>query len=510
MKKHVSIQLRAGLCALLCACLLLALCATALAAPKAKATPVPVTPAQEAALAAALDAVDAGLAARAEDGLGHGLTAPLAAWVRSAAQVTFAKDGEAQLTLYLPKYATAYKGVPVYAGKEPLAYLRAWHAALAKSLPAAQAVKKGALVLPADTAPDAAAIDAWLSDGLLPGLDTWVNGALSKTKAASALSRLVLGVPGGAAKWQAKQFAVASQADKYDKKETDVASGLLAYLADSTGFSAPMTARWWPVYRQALRSIAWEMAKDGTGLTLRYSEPGDPTTLGETLQNALLDAYDNAKIAADDVGDAAVTYLQKDLAQAKKDGMEPREFSVNLAVFAAPTAEDIYQAFGAEGIAQRFAVFIKGVAQADAYFQDYAKVNPIPLPFPKTGKLMKPPSGGAQLAFKNGRTTGGLYVKIYALSGSSDTGKGNLVGSMFIQSGKKGTTSIKPGYYRMTYATGEKWYGEKDMFGPTGSYSRDEEVTYCQRNYILTITISPKKGDAGEASGLEGISPQDM
>ena len=52
-----------------------------------------------------------------------------------------------------------------------------------------------------------------------------------------------------------------------------------------------------------------------------------------------------------------------------------------------------------------------------------------------------------------------------------DATNSNLVCWFFIQQGQSAETPIPAGTYRLKLACGQRWYGEKHLFGPRASYS---------------------------------------
>ena len=86
------------------------------------------------------------------------------------------------------------------------------------------------------------------------------------------------------------------------------------------------------------------------------------------------------------------------------------------------------------------------------------------------------------------------YFKIYLVSGSKEI----LVSCVFLNGGTPVTVSLPAGSYVLKTATGKgSWYGEKEMFGDSGSYQRllynsGSDTFPLEKNgeYTLTLNVS--------------------
>ncbi|MGL4607843.1 MAG: zinc-ribbon domain-containing protein [Eubacteriaceae bacterium] len=88
-------------------------------------------------------------------------------------------------------------------------------------------------------------------------------------------------------------------------------------------------------------------------------------------------------------------------------------------------------------------------------------------PYPGINEIYRNPSfgGGVGLIIQtNPSNPQPSYIKVY-------TEDNTLVSCVFINSGGRAGISLPGGNYRIKVATGEDWYGEKEMFGDEGSYS---------------------------------------
>lgn len=59
---------------------------------------------------------------------------------------------------------------------------------------------------------------------------------------------------------------------------------------------------------------------------------------------------------------------------------------------------------------------------------------------------------------------------------------GQTVVTIFIRSGSNVEVTVPSGSYKLRYAVGNKWYGEKDLFGPLASYNKSEEILNFSEN----------------------------
>ena len=117
---------------------------------------------------------------------------------------------------------------------------------------------------------------------------------------------------------------------------------------------------------------------------------------------------------------------------------------------------------------------------------------------PATGELYHNPdyktSGCSLTIDPNTRDGICTYFKIYSISGSEET----LVSCVFIRTGATATVKLPAGTYILkTASSSGNWYGEKEMFGPTGSYQRLKASGSSDRfelerygDYVLTMNTS--------------------
>jgi tetratricopeptide (TPR) repeat protein len=136
-----------------------------------------------------------------------------------------------------------------------------------------------------------------------------------------------------------------------------------------------------------------------------------------------------------------------------------------------------------------------------------AKAESCKLPYPSTGELWHDgayASGGCAIELNCANASGGHYFKIY----SDD----KAVATLFINGGESLTCEVVPGYYTIKEATGDAWFGEPDLFGSNGWYTRmtyDDGTDYFSLawNDIVSITLNTSEnGNVGEeVEELEGF-----
>jgi hypothetical protein len=62
---------------------------------------------------------------------------------------------------------------------------------------------------------------------------------------------------------------------------------------------------------------------------------------------------------------------------------------------------------------------------------------------------------------------------------------------LFIRQGESAETRIPAGTYRLKLACGKTWYGEKDLFGPGGSYSAIVNEINVPKHTVYTVDLHP-------------------
>ena len=66
-----------------------------------------------------------------------------------------------------------------------------------------------------------------------------------------------------------------------------------------------------------------------------------------------------------------------------------------------------------------------------------------------------------------------------------------LVCWFLIRAGQSAETSIPPGTYRLKFACGNRWYGEKHLFGPNASYFAIVNEIRVPANTVYTLNLAP-------------------
>ena len=128
-------------------------------------------------------------------------------------------------------------------------------------------------------------------------------------------------------------------------------------------------------------------------------------------------------------------------------------------------------------------------------------------PFPDNGSTIKYFSEGGVAPFQVITPSGDLNYFIKVVDWSS---KQPII-SIFVHSGQTADVKLPLGSYEVKYATGEKWYGEKYLFGPDTSYNKaDTRLDFTQSGNRFqghTIKLIPQTGGNLRTSK---ISPSDF
>ena len=113
-------------------------------------------------------------------------------------------------------------------------------------------------------------------------------------------------------------------------------------------------------------------------------------------------------------------------------------------------------------------------------------------------------SSSVSLTIKNNRLVN-EYVKMY-------NSKDKLIARIFIKSFDSATINLTSGTYHINSATGNNWFGKKDMFGDEGYYARNKvNGSYnfvLKDNYRYTLTSGA--GATGDSVGGETINQNDF
>jgi len=111
--------------------------------------------------------------------------------------------------------------------------------------------------------------------------------------------------------------------------------------------------------------------------------------------------------------------------------------------------------------------------------------------------------------------SGSISLKINAPSGMSVlvrvyNSKGDVAAQVFIRAGKNATVKLGAGTYTMKVAYGNKWYGDKDLFGGTGIYLQLKNGSSpnftLKKNYRYTLTLQSGSGNVGTDTVAGGAS----
>ncbi len=123
---------------------------------------------------------------------------------------------------------------------------------------------------------------------------------------------------------------------------------------------------------------------------------------------------------------------------------------------------------------------------------NYTKANPAPsypeLTMPYNGKIQMYSTGERVAPFEIRTSRGSNYLVKLVPKYSKKP-----VMTIFIRGGNTVSTEVPLGTYEVKYASGNKWYGYKHLFGPETGYSKAESVfTFENTGYQIsgyTITL---------------------
>lgn len=107
---------------------------------------------------------------------------------------------------------------------------------------------------------------------------------------------------------------------------------------------------------------------------------------------------------------------------------------------------------------------------------------------PKTS-VVSGKNSGQSITVKSKKAVGDRFVTFYKISGKNLDDKGKKVLSAMIRAGDSLTVRLPSGNYKMIQGSGEKWYGEKKAFGPSGYYQQTNQVLEVKSNYSYTLTL---------------------
>lgn len=137
------------------------------------------------------------------------------------------------------------------------------------------------------------------------------------------------------------------------------------------------------------------------------------------------------------------------------------------------------------GIAQ-----IRARAEADASAAVNAAWRIAPQTPPKSGAILEGESEGNSVVFQAGADLGTyFYVRFYAISSEDVSEEGTLKLGVFILGGKSASIHLPSGYYRVSCAVGESWYGLAELFGSDGTVYDGSNAVRSRKGYENTVSF---------------------
>ncbi|MBW4620011.1 MAG: hypothetical protein KME17_11730 [Cyanosarcina radialis HA8281-LM2] len=108
------------------------------------------------------------------------------------------------------------------------------------------------------------------------------------------------------------------------------------------------------------------------------------------------------------------------------------------------------------------------------------------IPLPKSGKVTRVTKKRAIAPLAIDTTAGTNYFLKLVDSASQAT-----VMTVFVRGGTTTRVKVPLGTYQIRYATGDKWYGTKYLFGPDTTYNKAEEIFKFRKegNRVLGYTL---------------------
>ncbi len=127
------------------------------------------------------------------------------------------------------------------------------------------------------------------------------------------------------------------------------------------------------------------------------------------------------------------------------------------------------------------------------------------LPPPPSGVVGGTLEGSAPFLIRPSHGGGHYLVKL------EDWSTGKDVASIFVRSGSPIEVKVPLGTYRVKYASGEKWYGFKHLFGPQTAYYKADSLFYFKQNgnYVEGYEVTLYKVIDGNLS-TRRISEEDF
>ena len=144
-------------------------------------------------------------------------------------------------------------------------------------------------------------------------------------------------------------------------------------------------------------------------------------------------------------------------------------------------------------------------ASIPGYKDSDTKASQCEQELPESGSMKK--SNGSGVNMKITAPSGNnVFLKFYDASG-------NAVAQIFIRAGKTAKLKLKPMTYTIKAAYGDKWYGDKDLFGGKASYSQlmngSSQDFQLKRNYTYTLRLmASTTGNVGSSTvpgGADGM-----
>lgn len=132
----------------------------------------------------------------------------------------------------------------------------------------------------------------------------------------------------------------------------------------------------------------------------------------------------------------------------------------------------------------------KAAAEADAAARVNAQWLVAAEEAPSSGAVLEGESKGNEIVFVTSDSLGKYYyVRFYKLTGEDVDEEGTLVAGMFIVGGKRASVRLPSGYYRISCAVGDAWYGLDYLFGTFAKTFDGGNAIESRSGYINTVSF---------------------
>jgi len=120
--------------------------------------------------------------------------------------------------------------------------------------------------------------------------------------------------------------------------------------------------------------------------------------------------------------------------------------------------------------------------------------TPEPTATPFNAAVVSFPANGTVRYYADGARSSGLGIETsstsqnyYVVLADAQTGKKAV--ALYVRGGQEVHVDVPVGTYYLYYACGATWYGETELFGPEGGYSKADSSDAFESGYEWTYTL---------------------